>query len=163
MPGFAPQVTGFRRGPVQIKPGDNPGANLRSISHRCYLREVAFEWELTRKNIYLPLGCLQGGFELLSFSPAEPPWRQPRSKLMVSLVNSHANATRIGWHPWEIDSRFVPQLPPGWYRSTKPTVWIEKQGGWRLPSRQTFAVRPCIQGTRSSGVGRRVQGVGCRV
>ena len=45
-------------------PGGNPGANLKSISHRCYLREVAFEWELTRETIYLPLGCLQGGSSL---------------------------------------------------------------------------------------------------
>ena len=41
-------------------PGGNPGANLESISHRCYLREVAFEWDLTKETIYLPLGCLQG-------------------------------------------------------------------------------------------------------
>ena len=45
---------------------------------------------------------------------ADPPWRQDRGKLMVSLVNSHTNATRIGWHLWEIDSRFAPGLPPGW-------------------------------------------------
>ena len=43
--------------------GGNPGANLQSIPHRCYLREVAFEWELTKESIYLPLGCLQGGEE----------------------------------------------------------------------------------------------------
>ena len=42
-------------------PGGNPGENLRSTSHRCYLREVACEWELTKETIYLPLGCLQGG------------------------------------------------------------------------------------------------------
>ena len=42
-----------------------------------------------------------------------PPWRQPRGKWMVSLVNSHRNATRIGWHLWEIDLRFAPELPPG--------------------------------------------------
>ena len=36
----------------------NPGANFKSISHRCYLREVAFERELTKETIYLPLGCL---------------------------------------------------------------------------------------------------------
>ena len=30
---------------------------------------------------------------------AAPPWRQPRGKLMVSLVNSHTNATRIGQRP----------------------------------------------------------------
>ena len=30
-------------------------ANLESISHRCYLREVAFEWGVTSETIYLPL------------------------------------------------------------------------------------------------------------
>ena len=45
--------------------------------------------------------------------PHYPPWRQPRGKTMVSFVNSHTNATRIGWHPWEIDLRFAPGLPPG--------------------------------------------------
>jgi len=33
---------------------------------------------------------------------------------MVSLVNSHTNATRIVWHLWEIDLRFAPGLPLGW-------------------------------------------------
>ena len=47
-------------------PGGDPGANLKSISHRCYLWEVAFEWELTKETIYLPLGCLQGGSSPLS-------------------------------------------------------------------------------------------------
>ena len=32
-----------------------------------------------------------------------PLWRQSRGKWMVSLVNSHPNATRIGWHVREID------------------------------------------------------------
>ena len=36
-------------------------ANLRSISHRCRLFEVAFVWELTKETIHLPMGCLQGG------------------------------------------------------------------------------------------------------
>ena len=36
--------------------------------------------------------------------------------LMVYLVNSQTNATRIGWHLWEIDLRFAPGLPPGWVR-----------------------------------------------
>ena len=39
-----------------IHPGGNPGAILETISHRCYLREVAFEWELTKEAIRLPLG-----------------------------------------------------------------------------------------------------------
>ena len=42
-------------------PGGNPGAIRKSISHRCYLWEVAFEWEFTKETIYLPLGCLRGG------------------------------------------------------------------------------------------------------
>ena len=45
--------------PIHLR--SNPGANLKSISHRCYLREVAFEWELTQETFYLPLSCLQGG------------------------------------------------------------------------------------------------------
>ena len=42
-------------------PGDNQGANLKSISHGSYLFEVAIVWELTKETIVLPLGCLQGG------------------------------------------------------------------------------------------------------
>ena len=38
-------------------------------------------------------------------------------KLVVSSVNSHANATRVGWHLWEIDLRFAPGLPAGWHSS----------------------------------------------
>jgi len=44
-----------------LHPGGNPGANLKSISNRCYLFEVAFVWELTKETIVLPLGCLQAG------------------------------------------------------------------------------------------------------
>ena len=36
-------------------------ANPQSISHRCHLRDVAFEWELTQGTIHLPLGCPQVG------------------------------------------------------------------------------------------------------
>ena len=43
-----------------------------------------------------------------------PPWRQPRGNLLVCLVNSHTNATRMGWHLWEIDFRFAPWPPAGW-------------------------------------------------
>ena len=34
-------------------------------------------------------------------------------KSMVSLVNSHTNATRIGWHLWEIGCRFALNSTPG--------------------------------------------------
>jgi len=43
-------------------PGGNLGANLKSILHSCYMLEVAFEWELTKGTIFLPLGCLQGEY-----------------------------------------------------------------------------------------------------
>ena len=46
---------------VSSHPGGNPGANLKSISHRCHPILVAFVWELTKETIYLPLGCHQGG------------------------------------------------------------------------------------------------------
>jgi len=179
-------------------PGVELRANLKSISHRCYLFEVAFVWELTKETIDLPLGRLQGGAPSARdrhrtstsdktlprdgsaadrpWSPSRhqpkcsrpcrdrllhrnvqrfrgglvfkahiifvsqtglgrprdispygnhkkvprvpgcilPPWRQPRGKWMVALVNSHTNATRIGWHLWAIDSRFAPGIPPEW-------------------------------------------------
>jgi len=40
---------------------------LESISHRCYLFEVAFVWELTKETISLPLGCLQRGHRCVLF------------------------------------------------------------------------------------------------
>ena len=48
------------------------------------------------------------------FGICAPPWRQPRGKWMVSLVNSHTHATRFGWHLWEIDLRFALNSTPGW-------------------------------------------------
>ena len=41
---------------------------------------------------------------------------------MVSLVNSHSNATSRRWHLWEIDLRFALGLPPGWFQA-------QRQGG----------------------------------
>jgi len=41
---------------------------------------------------------------------------------MVYSVNSHTNATRIGWHLWEIDLRFAPGLPSGWW--AEEATWI---------------------------------------
>ena len=42
-------------------PGVELRANLKSISHKLHLFEVAFVWELTKETILLPLGCLLGG------------------------------------------------------------------------------------------------------
>ena len=43
-----------------------------------------------------------------------PPWRQPSGKSMVSLVNSHTNATSKRRQLWEIDLRFALNSTPGW-------------------------------------------------
>ena len=59
--------------PQVSHPGGNPGANLNSISHRCYLFEVAFVWELTKETIVLPLGCLQGGGQQMPHSTVPNP------------------------------------------------------------------------------------------
>ena len=65
-----PQVMSARAAPPSSHhPDGNPEANLKSISHRCYLREAAFQWELTKATIDLPLGCLQGGYTPLFTSP----------------------------------------------------------------------------------------------
>ena len=42
-------------------PGGNPGANLKSISHRCHPILVASVWKLTKETINLPLGRFQSG------------------------------------------------------------------------------------------------------
>ena len=61
--------------------------------------------------------CRRGAWQgvgLSLYRVGIPPWRQPRGKLVVSLVDSCTNATRIGWHLWELDLRFPLGLPPEW-------------------------------------------------
>jgi len=57
------RAEGWQGGTACSRPGVELRANLKSISHRCHLFEVAFVWELTKETIDLPLGCLQGGSE----------------------------------------------------------------------------------------------------
>ena len=72
-------------------------------------RHVSSAW-LVRMSVCRPLSQENSR----PLRPISPPWRQPKGKLTVSSVNFHTNATRIGWHLWEIDLRFAPGLPPGW-------------------------------------------------
>ena len=60
---------------------------------------------------------------------------------MVSLVNSHTNATRIGWHMWVIDLRFAHGLPPGWVAAHGHV-----SQGVLLPRLELFACRACAPG-----------------
>ena len=41
---------------------------------------------------------------------------------MVSLVNSHKNATSKRWHLWEVDVRFALNSTPGWTSKGKYTL-----------------------------------------
>ena len=68
-------------------PGGNPGANRESISDRCYLREVAFEWELTKETIYSPLDYLQGGMHQTAslYKQAAAPLHDARCHLTQSI------------------------------------------------------------------------------
>jgi hypothetical protein len=68
-------------------PGGNPGANLKSISHRCHPILVACVWELTRETITLPitLGCLQGG-HVRDRSRLAFECKTPRSRLTSDKV-----------------------------------------------------------------------------
>ena len=67
-----------------------------------------------------------------------PPWRQPRGKWMVYLVDSHTNATSERWHLWEIDSRFAPGLPPGWFSM------VVQRGGRRATTSLPLTARPNV-------------------
>jgi len=78
---------------ISVHPGGNPGANLKSISHRCYLREVAFEWELTKETIYFPLGCLQG-VECFSAAFLSSPARGMHVAQLVPRPAPHAPPTQ---------------------------------------------------------------------
>ena len=88
-----------------------------------------------------------------------PPWRQPRGKWMVSLVNFHTNATRIGWHLWEIDLRFAPGLPPGWFpTSFQRRVLLDRNHRQNHRGSQADPRHPRRDGCRAKGGQRRSAG-----
>ena len=67
-------------------PGGNPGANRRSISHRSYLFNAAFVWELTKTT--------------MRFAPGLPPGR------LHQLIHASAARLRISTVFWRVLSRF---------------------------------------------------------
>jgi len=106
-------------------PRGNPRANIKSISHRCYLFEVAFVWELAKETIVLPLGCLQGG---CGCNPASP--YRVASRPSISHVARFASAglqkrncslcgenildprTRLGGRAGEAEEAYARALAP---------------------------------------------------
>ena len=63
---------------------------------------------------------------------------------MVTLVNSHINATRIGLLMWEIDLRFASGIPPGWV-VVKRSAPQEACGTLPYPSTLKLIPRPYTQ------------------
>jgi len=75
--------------PPHTHPGVELGANLKSISYRCHLFEVAFLLGWTRETIYLPLDRLQGGTrELHRGHPEHPTTLRCQLSELTSLGNS---------------------------------------------------------------------------
>jgi len=69
-------------------PGDNLGANLKSVSHRCHPILVAFAWELTKETTYLPLGCLQGGMrQHATMGPRALGRQEPGTRALLRLID----------------------------------------------------------------------------
>jgi hypothetical protein len=70
-------------------PGVELMANLKSISRRCHLFEVAFVWESAKATIHLPLGCLQSGVGSCSkpcFDDAAAQWLRQAPHLYLSSL-----------------------------------------------------------------------------
>jgi len=91
-----------RAASTQVSRRDHPGvelrANLKSISHRCHLFEVAIVWELTKETIVMPMGCLQGGETLC---------RMARNAKKHGMIGG--GKPRGGWHT---EQAAVPQRAP---------------------------------------------------
>ena len=153
-------------------PGGNPGANLKSISHRCHLCEVAFVWALTTETIVLPRGCLQGGS-----GPGGCPWVASRAacpwvasraaaapstaaattkavaatpalrrRAMQSAFPRRAQSLAAGDPPPPRIPAVSTQPVPRWHRETRRGAHISAAAG--PPRRLTAASKPrASQGT----------------
>ena len=84
-----------------------------------------------------------------------PPWRQPIGKLMVSLVNSHTNAIRTGWHLWEVDLNLplgYLQGGKGWTARVCCTRWLpvhtSTARGFTHPVKKSLFIPPKLSSHR---------------
>ena len=110
---------------AMLHPGGNPGANLKSISHRCYLFEVAFVWELTKETIYLPLGCLQGGSAV--WVRVHSPHSPSRQEQLVDLNISDLPCGRIEFDPASHKMAQTPDLVCGDSQGEWPGIVLSGQ------------------------------------
>ena len=74
-----------RTPPCGIHPGGNPGANLKSISHRCHPILMAFALVLTTATLHLPLSCRQIGVDTLP--PVET--KRGKSSIWPTMILAH--------------------------------------------------------------------------
>ena len=86
---FLKDMSGFRTRLAHTTLEATQGQTI--ISHRCYPREVAFEWQSTPETIYLPLGCLQGDIPIRSTAVhsmlnASPNPKQPAKRPAVTAI-----------------------------------------------------------------------------
>jgi len=88
-----------------------------------FAREWVAKWSrLPHIGILRSLEFYQyGALHNFQVSPS-PPWRQPRGKSTVSLVDSHTNATFPRYHLRELDLIFATGLPPGWTLNPQPST-----------------------------------------
>jgi len=96
-------------------PGGNPGANLKSISHRCHrhLFEVAFVWELIKETIHPALGCLQDLPWILTHLATLKQALAREFFIDNLLVRIHFIIVMIRWTglaPWEFEFPFPGSL-----------------------------------------------------
>jgi len=154
----APRVRRCTRVRARRHPGGNQGATLKSISHRCYLCEVAFVWELPKETVVLPLGCLQGGgragggtsvavatgtcvssfpfhspgFFAVSTSPLDSVSRSPFSFVCSSHASVRCCATRNGPGPGphHPGSHDAPDLRTGRENRCAGVDWVVGSRSW---------------------------------
>jgi hypothetical protein len=85
-------------------PGGNPGANLKSISHRYYLREVGFEGELTKEPSTCPWVASRVVFEKTHFDRQDP--RSVLSYAVLLASSLPHNCLAELWSGSEVGSYF---------------------------------------------------------
>ena len=117
-----------------LHPGGNPGANLNSTSHRCYLREaIAFEWELTKEAIDLPLVRLQGVGLPRHFRALNAPRVRYLIRRKPPISLRYRGTSLIRKH-----------VPVGPYSRTMPRALWWSQGGGALSYVRGTSVWPTV-------------------
>ena len=120
------------------RPGGDPGAHIKSVSHRCHPILVVFEWELTEETINSPLGCLQGGWCLTAVGAPQSPvdrtpvknplGHPPQYSLVFGGVEGKGRVTScLSLSPLSLASLSLSLMPPNCDGQL-----LVLDGGWRV-------------------------------